>query len=154
MASNSTWTASASALSIALQSEGPVAILWGLLFAGVGHLAVSLSLAEICSVYPTNGGQYEWVAVLSAPGYQRFLSYICGWLLTASWWALAATGPSLAANLIIALIELMNENYVFQKWHNFLIYAAFEVGAGFTNAVGTAIIPWMGKGACKLAVNW
>jgi choline transport protein len=112
-------------------------------------MAVALSLAEICSVYPTNGGQYEWVAVLSAPKYKKFLSYVCGWVLTASWWALAATGPSLAANLVVALIELMNEGYVFKSWHNFLIYSAIEVGAGFTNAVGTAIIPWMGKGACK-----
>ncbi|RDL38693.1 Uncharacterized protein BP5553_03033 [Venustampulla echinocandica] len=148
-----TWPAAASALSIALPSGGPVAILWGLAFAGLGQMAVALSLAEICSVYPTNGGQYEWVAVLSAPRYKKFLSYVCGWVLTASWWALAATGPSLAANLIIALIQLMNEGYVFKKWHNFLIYSAIEVGAGFTNAVGTAIIPFMGKGAFCLSVG-
>ncbi|KIW73733.1 hypothetical protein PV04_01827 [Phialophora macrospora] len=148
-----TWPAAASALSIALTSGGPVAILWGLLAAGLGQMAVALSLAEICSVYPTNGGQYEWVAVLAAPGYQRFLSYVCGWVLTASWWALAATGPSLAANLIIALIELINESYVYKKWHNFLIYSAVEVVAGLTNAVGTAIIPRMSEGAFYLSLT-
>ena len=144
-----TWPAAASALSIALQSGGPVAILWGLAFAGLGQMAVALSLAELCSVYPTNGGQYEWVAVLATPKYQKFLSYVTGWVLTSSWWALAATGPSLAANLIIALIQLMNENYVFKKWHNFLIFSAIEVLAGLVNALATFTIPFISKGACK-----
>jgi amino acid transporter len=126
-----------------------VAILWGLLFAGIGQLATAMSLAELCAVYPTNGGQYEWVAVLAAPKYKRFLSYVCGWVLMSSWWTLAATGPSLAATLILALIQLFNESYELKKWHNFLVYSAIEVIAGLTNAFGTAIIPWIGKGACE-----
>lgn len=104
-------------MNIALSSGGPVALLYGLIASGIGTLAVAVSLAEIASVYPTNGAQYEWTAVLASDKYKGILSYVCGWVVTASWWALAATGPSLFATLAIALIQVMNEGYTFQGWH-------------------------------------
>ena len=135
-------------MNLALPSGGPVAVLYGLVAAGVGSLLVAASLAELCSVYPTNGAQYEWTAVLAGPSYQRFVSYVCGWVVTASWWALAAAGPPLFASLAIALIGVVLEDYNFQKWHQFLIFAGVEVGAGLTNAFGTALLPMVGKGSC------
>ncbi|KAG0277322.1 hypothetical protein BGZ95_006133 [Linnemannia exigua] len=44
----------------ALQSGGPVAVIWGWLAVSVFTLMIGLSLAEICSAYPTTGGLYFW----------------------------------------------------------------------------------------------
>lgn len=35
-------------------------MVWGLVVAFVGTLAMAVSLAEICHVYPLSGGQYDW----------------------------------------------------------------------------------------------
>lgn len=53
------WTALAASLSLALPSGGPVAVLWGLVTAGIGNLCLAASLAEFLGVWPTAGGQYE-----------------------------------------------------------------------------------------------
>ncbi|KAF9948816.1 hypothetical protein BGZ65_007798, partial [Modicella reniformis] len=44
----------------ALQSGGPVTVIWGWLVVSLFTLAVGLSLAEICSAFPTTGGLYFW----------------------------------------------------------------------------------------------
>lgn len=123
-------------------------MIYGLIASGILTLTVAISLAEICSVYPTNGAQYEWTAVLSPPQYRNFLSYACGWVVVASWWALAATGPSLFGNLVIAFIELFHKDYVFQKWHQFLLYTSVEVCGIIINAFFTPALPMMGRLVC------
>jgi amino acid transporter len=35
-------------------------MVWGLVVSTVGTMAMALSLAEICHVFPTSGGQYDW----------------------------------------------------------------------------------------------
>ena len=140
-------------MNLALPSGGCVATLYGLIVAGIGSTAVAASLAELCSVYPTNGAQYEWTAALAPPKYERYLSYICGWVVTASWWALSAAGPSLVASLAIGLISLYAENYEFQRWHQFLIFLGVEVVAAVTNALGTALLPWIGKASCEWSLG-
>ncbi|ETS77324.1 hypothetical protein PFICI_11198 [Pestalotiopsis fici W106-1] len=72
------WTALATALSVALPSGGPVAVVWGLVAAGFCNLALAASLAEFLSAYPTAGGQYHWVAVVAPRPLQRGLSWVTG----------------------------------------------------------------------------
>ena len=59
------WTAMATSLSVALPSGGPTAVIWGIVPSFIGNLAMAASMAEICHVYPTAGGQYHWSAILS-----------------------------------------------------------------------------------------
>jgi len=44
-------------------------VIWGFLYAIICNLALTLSLSEPFSVYPTAGGQYHWAAILSSPRY-------------------------------------------------------------------------------------
>lgn len=53
-------TAMSASLSLVLPSGGPVAMMYGLIVSAIGTLCMAASLAEICRVYPTAGGQYEW----------------------------------------------------------------------------------------------
>jgi hypothetical protein len=43
----------ATSLTLALPSGGPTVIVYGVIVAGLGSLALAASLAEICAVYPT-----------------------------------------------------------------------------------------------------
>lgn len=52
-----TWSALAVSISIALPSGGPVALIWGLIVAGIFNLALAASLAEFLSAFPTAGGK-------------------------------------------------------------------------------------------------
>ena len=45
---------------------GPVLITWGWPFVGLMTLFAGLSMAEVCSSYPTAGGLYYWSAKLAA----------------------------------------------------------------------------------------
>lgn len=58
---------------------------------------IALSLAEICSVFPTAGGLYYWVAMLT-PSNNNALAYYTGNLYA---WAMVFTGT--AGNLSVAL---------------------------------------------------
>ena len=44
---------------------GPAVIVWGWPFVGIMTLFVGLSMAEVCSSFPTAGGLYYWAAKLA-----------------------------------------------------------------------------------------
>lgn len=50
---------------LALQGGGPISINLGWLLCGAVVLCVAMSMAEICSVYPTAGGLYFWAGRLA-----------------------------------------------------------------------------------------
>lgn len=45
------WTALAASLSLALPSGGPIAVIWGLVTAGICNLSLAASLAELLSAF-------------------------------------------------------------------------------------------------------
>ncbi|TKY85536.1 hypothetical protein EX895_005698 [Sporisorium graminicola] len=134
------WTAASASMSIALVSGGPSVTLWGMVVAFVGVMACALSMAEICHVYPTTGGQYHWSFCLSPPRYRYAIAYFTGWIAVAGWVALTATASSLAGQFIVGIIALLHENYEQKTWHIFLVYVVFSIGAWLINAFGVRIL--------------
>ncbi|KAJ2955489.1 hypothetical protein NQZ79_g8526 [Umbelopsis isabellina] len=63
----------------ALLTGGPVVIIFGWIFVTIMTLSVALSMAEVCSAYPTSGGLYYWSAAISRPKYKPVLSFFTGW---------------------------------------------------------------------------
>nr|ODN91204.1 choline transporter [Cryptococcus depauperatus CBS 7841] len=141
------WTAMAVSLSVALPSGGPTAVIWGIVPSFIGNLAMAASMAEICHVYPTAGGQYHWSAILTPAKMAPAISWICGWFATSGWVALAATAGSLAGQLITGVIALLHPNYKSERWHIFLIYIAYTLGACFLNIFGLRILPKINQAA-------
>ncbi|KAI3393042.1 hypothetical protein diail_4781 [Diaporthe ilicicola] len=141
------WTALAASLSLALPSGGPSAILWGLIVAGLCNLCLAASLAEFLSAWPTAGGQYHWVAIISWKRFSRAISYSTGWINTAAWVCLTATGGLLGSQLILGIISLMNPTYEPESWHQFLIYIAYTLAAFFLNAFANRLLPYFNKAA-------
>ncbi|KAK4399983.1 Amino-acid permease BAT1 [Sesamum angolense] len=58
---------------------GPVTMVYGWPIVGLMTFIVGLSLAEICSAYPTSGGLYYWSAKLCGNEWGPFASWITGW---------------------------------------------------------------------------
>lgn len=141
------WTALAASLSLALPSGGPTSVLWGLITAGVCNLSLAVSLAEFLSAFPTAGGQYHWVAVISWKRWVPILSWITGWINVSGWIALVASGGLLGSQLILGVISLMNPSYEPQRWHQFLIYIGYNLVAFLINAFMTMALPLVTKSA-------
>ena len=58
---------------------GPPVMNWGWLFVGVMVIFAGLSMAEICSAYPTAGGLYYWSAKLAPGNSGPLWSWFTGW---------------------------------------------------------------------------
>lgn len=141
------WTALSASLSLALPSGGPTSVLWGLITAGVCNSSLAFSLSEFLSAYPTAGGQYHWVAVISWKKWVPILSWITGWINVAGWIALVASGGLLGSQLIVGIISLMQPSYTAERWHQFLIYIGYNLVAFLTNAFMTDALPMVTRGA-------
>ena len=63
---------------IALVSGGPSTLVLGWLIVGIMVLAVALSMAEVCSTYPTAGGLYFWAGRLAKKN-KREWAWGVGW---------------------------------------------------------------------------
>ena len=54
-------------------------MIWGWIIASVFTMFVGLSMAEICSSYPSAGSVYHWAGMLGSEKGGPIASYICGW---------------------------------------------------------------------------
>ena len=144
------WAALAAGLSFALPSGGSTSVLWGLVTAGICNLSLAASLAEFLSAYPTAGGQYHWVAVMSPPSLRRGLSWVTGWINLSGSVALVATNSVIESQLILYIAQLEHPGYEPQRWHQFLIYIAVTVIAFLINAFGSKVLPLINQ----VALAW
>ncbi|KAL7268833.1 hypothetical protein RUND412_008523 [Rhizina undulata] len=147
------WTALSASLSLALPSGGPSAVVWGLLISGICNLCLAASLGEFLAAWPTAGGQYHWVAMLSPEEWVKPLSWICGWINCSGWVFLTATGGSLGSQLIAGMISLIYPGVELETYQTFLIYSFFIVFAFVVNAFGNKILPLFTKAAFLWSIS-
>lgn len=146
------WTALSASLSLALPSGGSTSVVWGLVTAGICNLCLAASLAEFLSAYPTAGGQYHWVAVISWKRWVPLLSWITGWINVSGWIALVASGGLLGSQLIVGVISLYDSTYSPQRWHQFLIYIGYNIFAFCVNAFMNSLLPTVNKAAITWSI--
>ncbi|CAF1286629.1 unnamed protein product [Rotaria sordida] len=65
--------------SYTLDTGGSGVAIWSWILGSFFTILISLSLAEICSVYPTAGSVYHWSGKLVSSKYAPLASFICGW---------------------------------------------------------------------------
>jgi choline transport protein len=87
----------------------------------VGQFFIVLSLAEMSSMAPTAGGQYHWVSEFASREYQKVLSYTSGWLSSLCWQSFVASDSMFAAQLLMALVQLQNPDFVIKNWYAALL---------------------------------
>ncbi|XP_031499338.1 amino-acid permease BAT1 homolog [Nymphaea colorata] len=89
-----------------LKFGGPVALTYGWFITGFFTMFVGLSMAEICSAYPTSGGLYYWSARLSGKDWAPFASWLTGWFNIVGQWAGTASVDFSLAQLLGVIILL------------------------------------------------
>ena len=62
-----------------MEEGGPAIIVWGWPIVGIMTLLVGLSMAEVCSSFPTAGGLYYWSAKLARRNGPAW-SWFTGWV--------------------------------------------------------------------------
>lgn len=63
----------------AMNDAGSMGVIWGWVITGSLTMIVALSLAEICSAYPTTGGLYFWVSRLATAEWMPLACWVTGW---------------------------------------------------------------------------
>ncbi|CAF0892591.1 unnamed protein product [Adineta steineri] len=66
-------------LTYSLTTGGSGVTFWSWIIGSVFTILVGLSLAEICSVYPSAGSVYHWAGQLTSAKHAPLASFICGW---------------------------------------------------------------------------
>ncbi|RDI88013.1 hypothetical protein Vi05172_g2063 [Venturia inaequalis] len=115
-----TWEVVLLANTAGLVNGGLAGLLWGYVWTCVGFIAIVMSLAEMSSMAPTNGGQYHWVSEFAPRKYQKFLSYLSGWMSVLSWQAGTASACFILGTLPQAIIVAYTPSYVPQRWQGTL----------------------------------
>ncbi|KAI9706424.1 MAG: hypothetical protein M1836_003429 [Candelina mexicana] len=140
------WTALGSVLIVGVNSGGPPVMIWSWLGICVVTLAVAYSLAEICSAYPTAGGQYSWVAILAPPKIARGLSWVTGWFMITGVLAMGATSNFIGANFVLGQANLANPNYTIERWHTVLVAYLIALLATVVNIYGPQLLDKLSRG--------
>ncbi|KAH7411641.1 amino acid/polyamine transporter I [Phaeosphaeria sp. MPI-PUGE-AT-0046c] len=119
-----------------LKNGGTAGALGAFLVVAGGVLTQVLVMAEMASMMPLSGGEYNWVSILAPPRFSNLLSYLTGWVTTIAWQAATASTIWIAASVIQLLAILNFPTYVPQVWHGVLIfYAVVAIAVLFTTVL-------------------
>jgi amino acid permease (GABA permease) len=122
-----------------MDEGGPAIIVWGWPVVGVMTLLVGLSMAEVCSSFPTAGGLYYWSAKL-APRNGPAWSWFTGWFNFLGQVAVTAGIDFGAAVFINFLFSLWFNFDTATRWHTIVIYVAVLGVHGLLNQFGIRLV--------------
>ncbi|KAF2703700.1 amino acid transporter [Pleomassaria siparia CBS 279.74] len=137
----STWEYSLVVIGIPLSNGGTAAAIWMFLITCFGLFFVMLSMAEMASMAPTSGGQYHWVSEMAPRKYQKFMSYLVGWLCAVGWQGAMAGTAYGATQQIQGLIALNLPSYEIKGWHGTLFCIAITTFSIVWNTVLAEKLP-------------
>ena len=124
-----------------LQHGGPPVMLWGWLLVGVIVLFVGMSMAEICSSFPTAGGLYYWSAKLAPGNSAPAWSWFTGWFNLLGQVAITAGISFGCAYSVSAFLALYtNQSYWLSPGHTIAILAVILLVQGFLNTFNVRLV--------------
>jgi amino acid transporter len=114
---------------------------WSYIWTFIGFGFIIASLSEMASIAPTDGGQYHWVSEFASPRYQKFLSYITGWMSVLAWQAGTASGSFLTGTIIQGLISVRNPDYDPKGWQGTLLVFSMVLVSYVFNVYAADLMP-------------
>ncbi|KAH7650623.1 Amino acid permease subfamily protein [Dioscorea alata] len=138
-----------------LKYGGPMVMTYGWFVAAFFTMSVGLSMAEICSSFPTSGGLYYWSARLSGKKWAPFASWMTGWFNIVGQWAVTTSVDFSLAQLIQVIILLSTGGnngggYLASKY----VVIAFHGGILLVHAILNSLpISWLSFFG-QLAAAW
>lgn len=95
------------------------------------------------SIQPIAGAQYHWTWRFAPPKYQRFITWMQGWITWFSWISLLAGVINIAANVTTTIVTASFPAYAVQGWHTVLIMYAYLILLGVVNSYLFWIVPYV-----------
>src|SRR5437868_4315682 len=123
---------------IAMTAGGPLAITVGWLFVGGMVTLVALSMAEVCSAYPTAGALYWWASALARRNKAAWAWFV-GWFNFLGEVAVTAAIDFGAAITTTAFLSLTTGLSV-TKWTTFVVFVVIIVLHGLLNTFGVNLV--------------
>lgn len=136
-----TWEFAIVSMSTSFGTAGFGGFFWTFLGCMVCYSSVVLSLAEMCSMSPTAGGQYHWVSEFAPARWQKQASYASGWMSSLGWIASLAGGSYVCAGLIQVCVNLVWIDYEVTNWQLFLLLLALLLVTILLNTLGSTVLP-------------
>ncbi|KAI8824512.1 APC amino acid permease [Fimicolochytrium jonesii] len=121
--------------SFAMAVGGPVTFTWGWLLVSSFVMCVGLSMAEICSTYPTAGGLYYWTAKLGGPKWGPLFSWFEAWF-NALGQVAGASGSVLSASQLMAEMIRIGSGRVLVEKEIFGLFCAMVISGALVNVIG------------------
>ncbi|KAJ0109741.1 hypothetical protein J7T55_004290 [Diaporthe amygdali] len=147
------WECTLVLASISLVNGGTAGYIWIFFISWMGFILVNLSMAEMASMAPTTGGQYHWISEFSPRKYQKFLSYLMGWLCVLGWQTGCASTSFMVGTMVQGLIALNHpDTYVHEGWHGTLLTIAAAAFAAFFNTFLARHLPAIESGLLVIHV--
>ncbi|KAK9801877.1 hypothetical protein WJX73_006005 [Symbiochloris irregularis] len=124
---------------------GPVVQVWGWITVVLFSMTVVVSLAEICSSYPTAGSLYYWAAQLAGPGNSALASWVTAWFNLLGQIALTSVIAYTMANQIASMVLLgtggaLAGGHVVTNAQLLGIYAAILTCQALLNLFGARVL--------------
>ncbi|KAL6613816.1 hypothetical protein ACP70R_036086 [Stipagrostis hirtigluma subsp. patula] len=133
-----------------LRYGGPVSMTLGWLVVAAFNSCVAMSMAEICSAYPTSGGLYYWSAKLAGKDWAPLSSWVTGWFNIVGQWACTASVDFSLAQFVqvIVLLSTGGANgggYMASKYVVLAIYSVILILHGLINSLSIHWLSWFGQ---------
>ncbi|MCJ1311737.1 hypothetical protein MMC25_005410 [Agyrium rufum] len=138
-----TWEVLLVGITQGLTCGGLAGVFYSYLWTFFGFGTIVLSLAEMASLAPTEGGQYHWVSEFAPARHQKWMSYFIGWISALSWQAGQASGPFLVGTTIQGVISLNNPDYSPTNWQGTLLVWAVVLAIYVLNVWGNDAMPML-----------
>ncbi|MEU5438167.1 amino acid permease [Streptomyces sp. NPDC020719] len=122
-----------------MSTGGPALITWGWVGVGLMTLLVGLSMAEICSAYPTSAGLYFWAHRLAPERSAAAWAWFTGWFNVLGQVAVTAGIDFGAASFLGAYLNLQ-WGFGVTPGRTMLLFAAILVLHGLLNTFGVRIV--------------
>ncbi|MEW5315989.1 MAG: hypothetical protein WDW38_007383 [Sanguina aurantia] len=134
--------------SVGLTYGGPVGAVWGWFIVSFLTMSVALSMAEICSAFPTAGGLYWWSARMAGPRWGPFASWTTGYFNLLGQAALLAGVEFSLASFIASVVQMCTgaDNgfaVILTNTQLLAVYAACLFVHGLINSFGVDMLGWI-----------
>ncbi|KAG2046373.1 amino acid transporter [Suillus hirtellus] len=136
----------ATPIATSLVGGGPAVMIWGWILVSVLTQTLALSLAEICSKYPTSAGTYYWCYRLASPRTRLLSSWINGWLTVVGSWTADLSVKFATAQLVVAGVGIYYSEWDATALQTYMIFLGVAAIAGIFCIFFNRLLPTIDVG--------